>query len=190
MSLTQALMMGTVMGLGAYLFTYLMGRYAESSVQAGHDLKYIESILPRRSLLEAKFDLRLSDRKAQVTQMQAEINELRRRRFLQEKALVDTRREAQSPVRIVGPEGQSLLRFRAWMINRQVQQAQTDRKRHPTLDMEWANPQVVEIWADNLSDAKRDAQRIFPMPLGFTLLNVTLDGTTLTEDAASTAAAG
>ncbi len=175
MGWTQALMMGMMMGFGAYLFTYLMGRYAESSIQSGHDLKRIEEVLPRRSMLEAKFDLRRSDRKTLLTQLQSELAELRRRRFLQEKALVDARREANSPVRIVGPEGQTVVKFRAWMVNRQVQQALTDRKRHPTLDMEWANPQVVEIWADNLSDAKREAGRIYPMPLGYSLLNITLE---------------
>ncbi len=180
----QALMMGMVMGLGAYLFTYLMGRYAESSLQSSVDLKRIEEVLPRRSLLEAKFDLRRSDRKSRLTQLQSELADLRRRRFLQEKALVDARREANSPVRIVGPEGQALLKFRAWMVNRQVQQALTDRKRHPTLDMEWANPQVIEIWADNLADAKREAGRIFPMPLGFSLLNITLESAAPTADAA------
>ncbi|MBP7339966.1 hypothetical protein [Niveispirillum sp.] len=181
----QALMMGMVMGIGAYLFTYLMGRYAESSIQSGHDLKRIEEVLPRRSLLEAKFDLRRSDRKARLTELQAELSELRRRRFLQEKALVDARREANSPVRIIGPEGQTVAKFRAWMVNRQVQQALTDRKRHPTLDMEWANPQVVEIWADNLADAKREAGRIFPMPLGFSLLNITLESAATTTEAAA-----
>ncbi|MFV3074723.1 hypothetical protein [Niveispirillum fermenti] len=188
MDWTQAFMMGMVMGLGAYLFTYLMGRYVESSLQSGLDLKRIEEILPRRSLLEAKFDLRRSDRKARVTQLQAELTDLRRRRFLQEKALVDARREANSPVRIIGPEGQTLAKFRAWMVNRQVQQALTDRKRHPMLDMEWANPQVVEIWADNLGDAKREAQRLFPMPLGYSLLNITLESTSAPPAAAEAAA--
>lgn len=186
MAWMQALLLGVVMGIGAYLFTYLMGRYTESSLLSGIDLKRIEQLLPRRSLLEAKFDLRRSDRKTRLGELQTELAELRRRRFLQEKALADARREANAPIRVVGPEGQTIAKFRAWMVNRQVQQALSDRKRHPTLDMEWANPQVVEVWADSLAEAKREVGRLFPLPLGFALLNITLDSVSAaTADAAA-----
>jgi len=175
MGYLQATMMGLVMGLGAYLFTYLLGRFAESSILSRPDLRLAEAALPRRSMLEAKFDLRRSERRARLGELTAEIGDLRRRRFLQDKMLVDARREAQAPIRVVGAEGQAFLKFRAWVVNRQVQQAVAERKRHPTLDSEWAQPQIVEVWADSLTDARREMQRVYPMPVGFSVLSIGLD---------------
>jgi hypothetical protein len=164
-----------VLGFGAYLFTYLLGRFMESSILSRPDLRRAEEALPRRSLLEAKFDLRRSDRRVRLGELTAEITDLRRRRFLQDKALADARREAQAPIRVVGAEGQAFLKFRAWLVNRQVQQAFTERKRHPTLDGEWAQPQIVEVWADSLTDARKEIQRFYPVPLGFSMLSIALD---------------
>ncbi|WP_029013820.1 hypothetical protein [Niveispirillum irakense] len=163
-----------VIGVAAYIFAYLVARLMESSVQSRPELRQAEEVLPRRSLLEAKFDNRRSERKARLTQLQSEIAELRRRRFIQDKLLADAKREAQAPVRVIGAEGRALLRFRAWMVNRQVQAAAAERKHHPLLDTEWASPQIVEVWADNLTDAKRELQRFFPMPLGFAVLNINI----------------
>ena len=167
-------LMAGAMGVAAYLFAYLVARLMESALQSRPELRQAEEVLPRRSLLEAKFDNRRGERKARLTQLQSEIAELRRRRFIQDKLLADARREAQAPVRVIGAEGRALLRFRAWMVNRQVQAAAAERKYHPLLDMEWASPQIVEVWADNLTDARRELQRFFPMPLGFSVLNINI----------------
>ncbi len=175
MGYMHAIMVGAVLGFGAYLFTYLLGRFMESSILSRPDLRRAEEALPRRSLLEAKFDLRRSDRRVRLGELTAEITDLRRRRFLQDKALADARREAQAPIRVVGAEGQAFLKFRAWLVNRQVQQAFTERKRHPTLDGEWAQPQIVEVWADSLTDARKEIQRFYPVPLGFSMLSIALD---------------
>lgn len=186
MGYAHAVLMGALMGGAAYLFTYLIGRFTENAVLSRPALRQAEAALPLRSMLEAKFDSRRSDRRANLTEQQSAIAELRRRRYIQDKLLVDAKREAQAPVRVIGPEGRALLKFRAWVINRQVQAAAAERKRHQTLDMEWAGPQIIEIWADNLSDARRELQRIYPMPLGFSLLNITLDmPPDLTADAAA-----
>lgn len=175
MGYVQAIMMGMLMGGAAYLFTYLLGRFVESTVLSRPELRAAEAALPRRSLLEAKFDLRCSDRRARLGELTAEINDLRRRRFLQDKMLVDARREAQAPIRVVGAEGQAFLKFRAWVVNRLAQQAAADRKRHPTLDAEWAQPQIVEVWADSLTDARKEMQRVYPVPLGFSTLSISLE---------------
>lgn len=175
MGYVQAILMGLMMGGAAYLFTYLLGRFVESTVLSRPELRLAEAALPRRSLLEAKFDLRRSDRRARLAELTAEIADLRRRRFLQDKTLIDARREAQAPIRVVGPEGQSFLKFRAWVVNRQVQQAAAERKRHPTLDAEWAQPQIVEVWADSLTDARKEIQRVYPVPLGFSTLSISLE---------------
>jgi hypothetical protein len=185
MGYLQATMMGLVMGVGVYLFTYLIGHFAESSVLSYPDLRLAEAALPRRSMLEAKFDLRRSDRRARLDALTAEITDLRRRRFLQDKMLVDARREAQAPIRVVGAEGKAFLKFRAWVVNRQVQQAVAERKRHPTLDAEWAQPQIVEVWADSLTDARREMQRVYPVPLGFSVLSIGLDQAGITPQSAA-----
>ncbi|SNR91383.1 hypothetical protein SAMN05880556_101493 [Azospirillum sp. RU38E] len=175
MGYMHGIMVGVMMGFGAYLFTYLLGRFVESSILSRPDLRRAEEALPRRSLLEAKFDTRRSDRRARLGVLTAEITDLRRRRFLQDKALADARREAQAPIRVVGAEGQAFLKFRAWLVNRQVQMAVADRKRHPTLDGEWAQPQIVEVWADSLGDARKEIQRFYPVPLGFSTLSISLE---------------
>lgn len=176
MTYGSALILGGLLALAAWVFAYLVGKIGENVIEGRPEVRWVEQALPRRSLIESKFDIRRSDLRARIAELQAELANLRRKRFTLEKELVDSKKEAESPIRVVGRENSTEYKFRAWVINRQVQQALGEGKSHPTLDVEWATPQVVEIWADNLNDARRDLQRLYPMPLGFSLLNIRLEG--------------
>ena len=175
MSYLEAMMLGVALSGAMWLFAYLAGRFVEASIDGKPELKAAEAAIPRRAMLEGRFDLRKTDLQAEIARINVEMGALRRRRFALEKDLVDAKREADAPIRTVGREGSTAIRFRAWLVNRQVQQALSEGKTHPTLDAEWASPQVVEIWSDNINDARRDLQRIFPMPLGFSILNIKLE---------------
>lgn len=175
MSYLQAVMLGVVLAGLMWLFAYLVGRFMEAAIDGRPEFKAAIDAIPRRSMLESRFDLRRADLQAEIARQNGEINSLRRKRFALEKDLADARRDAESPIRTVGREGSTTMRFRAWVVNRQVQSALSEGKAHPTLDAEWASPQIVEIWADNVTDARKELQRVYPMPVGFSILNIKLD---------------
>ncbi|HYE48354.1 MAG TPA: hypothetical protein VEB20_02105 [Azospirillaceae bacterium] len=174
MSYLQGVMLGAVLSLLAMVFAYLAGKMGEATIDGREEADFAEKRLPKRALLESRLELRRAELQAELTALGTEVQTQRRRRFVLEKDLQDARREAESPIRLVGREGVG-LRFLAWMINRQVQGAQAEGKQHGTLDPDWANPQIVEVWADNLEDARKEVARIYPIPLGFTVLNIRLD---------------
>lgn len=175
MAYMEAVMLGTGLAGGLYLFALLIGKFAESSIENKPDVVAAAAAIPRRAMLENRFEQRKGELGSEIARLNIETATLRRRRFTLDKELADARREAESPVRVVGREGSTPIHFRAWLINRQVQNALSEGKQHPTLDSSWATPQIVEIWADNLDDARRDVQRIFPLPLGFSILNIKLE---------------
>jgi hypothetical protein len=175
MGLLQGILFGALLGVVAYAAIALVGRYIERDLKRRPDVVYAETVFPRRSLLESKLEHRRAQRRAKAAQLQAELTELRRRHFLIEKDVKEAHKESGAPIRVLGPEGRATFKYKAWLVNRQVQQAAQERKRHPALDMEWAAPQIIEIWAESLNDARREVQRAYPMPLGFSLLNITAD---------------
>ncbi|HYC05303.1 MAG TPA: hypothetical protein VED40_18565 [Azospirillaceae bacterium] len=181
MTYLEGFMLGGLLSVLAAVFAWLTGKLGEANMDGRAEADFAKERLPKRALLESRLDLRRAELQAELTRIGGEVAALRRRRFVLEKDLQDARREAESPVRVVGREGYG-NRFQAWMINRQVQAAQSEGKTHGTLDPDWAGPQLVEIWADSMEDARREAARIYPVPLGFTLINIRLH---LDEDAAA-----
>jgi len=171
----EALLLGLLLSVAAFIFGWLVGKIGESSVEGDPVIQAARARLPKMALVESKLDLRRAELKAEITRTQAVLSTLRRQRFTLEREVMDARREADAPVRVVGREGSTAFHYRAWLVNRQVQAAQAEGKAHPTLDSDWATPQVVEVWADNLTDARRELQRIYPMPLGFSILNIKLE---------------
>ncbi|WP_119678144.1 hypothetical protein [Indioceanicola profundi] len=175
MGFFDTILLSALFAGAAFLLALLIGRFAEARIAGLPQIKAAEEVIPLRARMEAQFDLRSTGLKQEIARLSSEMTTLRRQRFSLEKMLLDTRREAESPIRVVGREGSTPVCFRAWMINRQVQAAVVDGKQHPSLDKSWASPQVVEVWADNLGEARREVQRIYPPPLGFTILNLRLD---------------
>ncbi|WP_114393961.1 hypothetical protein [Oleisolibacter albus] len=171
----HALMLGSLFAAAAYLFTLLVGKLVQSSVEGRPEIRRAQAMMPVLARLEGRFELRVSERRSTLAARQGELGEERRQRFTLEKMLADARREAEAPLRLVGSAADGPHRFRAWLINRQVQHALAENKRHPSLDGEWAQPQPVEAWANNLQDARQAIQRLYPPPLGFTLLTIRLE---------------
>lgn len=175
MDIINTILVSLLFAGAAYVVAFLIGKFSQSSIEGKPELRMAEQAIPRRSLMEQKFEMRTTELTQELGKLSAEVGALRRRRFVLEKELVDARREADSPIRVIGKEGSTPVRFRAWTINRQVQAAIGEGKVHPTLDSDWATPQIVEVWAENLNDARKELQRIYPPPLGFTILNVKLE---------------
>lgn len=175
MSYLGAMMLGTALAGIMWLLAFLVGKFMEASIDGRPELKAATEAIPRRAMMESRFDLRRTDLQAEIAKAQVEVTALRRQRFALEKDLMDARREADSPIRTVGREAPTAMKFRAWLVNRQVQTALSEGKRHPMLDSQWASPQIVEIWSENIAEARKELQRVYPMPLGFTILNVKLD---------------
>lgn len=171
----EALLLCGALCCGAFLIAFIIGRIGEASIRDRPEVRTAEDNMPKRAQMENRFELRLADLQVEISRATMKLTELRRRRFQLERELMDAKREADAPIRVIGREGQADFRFRAWMVNRQVQQALSEDKEHGTLDADWASPQVVEVWADNVADARKELQRIFPMPLGFAILNVRLE---------------
>lgn len=175
MSYIEAMLVG--LGVAAVIWgaAFLIGKFLEASIDGRPEYKLATESFPKRAMLESRFELRKAERQAEIARLNVEVNTLRRRRFALEKDIQDVKREADAPIRTLGREGGSASKFRAWLVNRQVQGALSEGKPHPTLDSEWASPQIVEIWADNVNEARKEIQRVYPMPLGFSVLNIKLD---------------
>lgn len=174
MGLLHAIMLAGTLAVVAGVIVLALGKLGESAIDRQPELRHAESRLPLGAQLENRFENRESELRSELTVLQNALGELRRRRYALDKELEDARRAAQAAIRVVGREDSGQNRFVAWMVNRQVQTALAEGKAAPGLDPDWAGPQVIEIWADNLADARRDVQRYYPPPLGYVLLSIQL----------------
>jgi hypothetical protein len=174
MGLLHAIMLAGILAVVAGLITLIVGRLGEAAVERQPEVRHAASRLPLGAQIENRLESRESDLRRELAGLQTALGETRRRRYALDKELEDARRSALAPVRVVGREDAGLNRFVAWMINRFVQQAQTDTRNPVALDPEWASPQMIEVWSENLADARRDLQRYFPAPLGYVLLSIQL----------------
>ncbi|WP_044564611.1 hypothetical protein [Azospirillum sp. B4] len=174
MGLLHAIMLAGALAVVAGLFVLILGKLGEAAVERQADLRQAASRLPLGAQIENRLESREADLRTELAALQAALGEARRRRYALDKELEDARRSAQAPVRVVGREDAGLNRFVAWMVNRLVQQAQTDAKTIVGLDPDWAGPQMIEVWSENLADARRDLLRYFPAPLGYVLLSIQL----------------
>ncbi|MFC7334305.1 hypothetical protein [Rhodocista pekingensis] len=175
MTYGNAILVGSLLGVAGWLFAFFLGKLIEVSIDGRDDLKAAQERIPRLAQMEIRFELRRAEVQAGIARVTTEVAGLRRQRYLLERELAEAHREAEAPIRIVGRESAANLRFRAWVVNRQVQASQMEGKPHPTLDAEWATPQVVEVWAETLTEARREIQRLYPLPLGFAILNMRLE---------------
>lgn len=175
MSYAESILVGCLLGLAGWLFAFFVGKLAEVSIDGRDDLRQAQERIPRLAQMETRFELRRAELQAGIAKATAEVSTLRRQRYMLERELAEAQRETEAPIRIVGREGATPFRFRAWVVNRQVQAAQMEGKLHPSLDIEWATPQVIEAWAENLNDARREIQRLYPLPLGFSILTMRLE---------------
>ncbi|MEA1677000.1 hypothetical protein [Nitrospirillum sp. BR 11163] len=174
MGLMHAIMLAGTLAVVAGLIILVLGKLGEAAVERQPDFRHALGRLPLGAQIENWLEAREAEVRAELTVLQGALGEVRRRRYALDKDLEDARRSAQAPVRVVGREDAGLNRFVAWMVNRLVQQAQGDAKTAVALDPEWAGPQMIEVWSENLADARRDLQRYFPAPLGYVLLSIQL----------------
>ncbi|MDZ5647325.1 hypothetical protein [Nitrospirillum sp. BR 11828] len=174
MGLLHAILLAGTLAVVVGLIIMVIGKLGEAAVERHPEMRRAASRLPLGAQMENRLEGREADVRAELTALQNALGEARRRRYALDKELEDARRSAQAPVRVVGREDAGLNRFVAWMVNRLVQQAQTDARTVIALDPEWAGPQVIEVWSENLSDARRDLLRYFPAPLGYVLLSIQL----------------
>jgi hypothetical protein len=128
-----------------------------------------------RANMERRFEQRCAELESLIEQSSTLGGEFRRRRISAEQKLAAARQKASQPLRVLGDEGRARVRFAAQVVNRQVQRAESEGGGHASLDASWAYPQAIEVWADNLQDARRELLRVYPAPMGYQLLGLQLD---------------
>lgn len=180
--MVQAILLAAVLSGLCGLALLSVGRYLRLSIENQAALRQAVAGLPVLARLENRFEARQADLRARLSALEVEIGTTRQQRYKLRKAAQDARQAAQAPVRVIGPEGLG-NRFIAWMINRQVQSALAQGKETAFLDPDWASPQLVEAWAPTLVDARRELQRHYPPPLGFSIISLKLDAPRAEDEA-------
>jgi hypothetical protein len=175
MNFAVTLVIGLVMVAGAFLLGYFIGRFGEAMVDSSPEAKKVRYRMAVRAKLEQRFEQRCAELESLIEQSSSLGGEFRKRRASAEQKLAQARQRAAQPVRLLGDERTARIRFAAQVVNRQVQRAEQEGAGHASLDASWSYPQAVEIWADNLQDARREVARVYPAPQGYQLLSMHID---------------
>jgi hypothetical protein len=160
---------------GAFLFGYLVGKFGEAVVETGPEARALRARLAAIAQMGARLEERCGMLEQRFDKGTYGAAELKRKRMALEQRLAIARQRASQPMRSIGPEGRARLKFVAQVINRQVQRAINENQAHASLDSSWGTPQAVEVWADNLQDARTEVQRAFPPHMGFHVMSVHID---------------
>ena len=138
---------------------------SEAATRARVKLKRCAPLIPAFEQRRAKLRIALAQSEArrraverQIDQFQSKLDELQQR--------------DDEMIRIVGRKRPGCRLFKAVMVNRHVQAAIREGRPHGLLDGSWARAQHVEIWAQNLPEAKASLDSRFPVSLGFTLIEM------------------
>lgn len=175
MNFAITLVIGLVMVGGAFLLGYLIGRFGEAMVDSSPEAKKVRYRMAIRAKLEQRFEQRCAELENLIDQSSSLGSEFRKRRTSMEQKLGQAKQRAAQPVRLLGDEHTARIRFAAQVVNRQVQRAEQEGAGHASLDASWAFPQAIEVWADNLQDARREVARVYPAPQGYQLLSMHID---------------
>jgi hypothetical protein len=136
-----------------------------AATRARTKLRRCAPLLPAFEQRRARLRIALAQSEARRRSVERQIDQFQSK-------LEELQQRDDELIRIVGRKRPGCRLFKAVMVNRHVQAALREGRPHGLLDGSWARAQHVEIWAQNLPEAKASLDSRFPVSLGFILIEM------------------
>lgn len=117
--------------------------------------------------LEAQLDSRSAERAKALKDADNIASDAVKRRKQLERRMADAQSFGEAMVRIIGDEVKEAPCFYAEVVNRYVGQATFEQREHAYVDSSWAQPQIMEIWARSIAEARAEIERRYPPAFGY-----------------------
>jgi hypothetical protein len=155
------------MGIAAWLLVRLGIEGAVRNIQSAPQYHRALKTIKRDAGLLHRFQERRLQLMADMGKAEAQRRDLANRKRDLEREVATLRQDDGRLVRLVGERTARSKLYRAELVNRHVQRAVREQRRHPFLHPSWVTTQEVEIWAADIEMAQEMVARHYPGSAGF-----------------------
>jgi hypothetical protein len=163
----QALFVALGLSGAAFVIGRVVVYMGEKSLEKRHGVIGARDRLAACAKLEAALERRRTEKAKELKEADARASEMARRRKQLERRIADAVSAGEALIRVIGEEVKDTPCFHAEVINRYVGQAGFEQKQHAYIDSSWAAPQVLEIWARSVAEARSEIERRYPPAFGY-----------------------
>ena len=152
------------LGFGIGKLVIMMG---ERAIERRHGSEGVRDVIARRAKLETKFEARRGDRVRELKELDGAVEDVLRRRKVMERQIEDARQSGERLVRLIGEEVQGSPCYVAMVVNKYVGTGAVQQSQHALVDPSWAQPQMIEVWARSMAEARTEIERRYPPAFGY-----------------------
>lgn len=163
----QALFVALGLSGAAFLIGRVVVYLGEKSLEKKFGVDGFRERLVACAKLETQLDARSAERAKALKEADNIASEAVKRRKQLERRMADAQSYGEALVRIIGDEVKDAPCFYAEVVNKYVGQATFEQREHAYVDSSWAQPQVMEIWARSIAEARAEIERRYPPAFGY-----------------------
>ncbi|CAO3353364.1 hypothetical protein [Azospirillum melinis] len=152
------------LGFGIGKLVIVLG---ERAIERRHGSEGVRDIIARRAKLETKLEARRGDRISELKELDGAAEDVLRRRKVMERQIEEARQSGERLVRLVGEEVQGSPCYVAMVVNKYVGTGAVQQSQHSLVDPSWAQPQMIEVWARSMAEARTEIERRYPPAFGY-----------------------
>lgn len=163
----QALFVALGLSGAAFLIGRVVVYLGEKSLEKKFGVDGFRERLVACAKLETQLDARSAERAKALKEADNIASDAVKRRKQLERRMADAQSYGEALVRIIGDEVKDAPCFYAEVVNKYVGQATFEQREHAYVDSSWAQPQVMEIWARSIAEARAEIERRYPPAFGY-----------------------
>ncbi|GLR80087.1 hypothetical protein GCM10007856_27640 [Azospirillum oryzae] len=152
------------LGFGIGKLVIVLG---ERAIERRHGSEGVRDVIARRAKMETKFEARRGDRIRELKELDGAVEDVLRRRKVMERQIEDARQSGERLVRLIGEEVQGSPCYVAMVVNKYVGTGAVQQSQHALVDPSWAQPQMIEVWARSMAEARTEIERRYPPAFGY-----------------------
>lgn len=161
------------LGMGIGRIALMVG---ERMIENRHGGAGIRDTMAGRAKLESRFEIRRTEREAALARAKAAVEEAVQRRATLERRMKAARQAGETLVRQIGEEVAGTPCWLAMVANKYVGTADFQQAQHAFIDRSWAQPQIVEVWARSMAEARGEIERRYPPAFGYVVTRMQEQG--------------
>ncbi|HRJ61527.1 MAG TPA: hypothetical protein PKZ97_13560 [Azospirillaceae bacterium] len=163
----QALFVALGLSGAAFAIGRVVVYLGEKSLEKRYGVDGFRERFAACAKLETQLDSRSAERAKALKEADNIASDAVKRRKLLERRMADAQSFGEAVVRIIGDEVKDAPCFYAEVVNRYVGQPTFEQREHAYVDSSWAQPQIMEIWARSIAEARAEIERRYPPAFGY-----------------------
>ena len=130
--------------------------FGERAIERRHGSEGVRDVIARRA-----------DRILELKELDGGVEDVLRQRKAMERQIEESRQSGERLVRLIGEELQNSPCYVAMVVNKYVGTGAVQQSQHALVDPSWAQPQMIEVWARSMAEARMEIERRYPPAFGY-----------------------